>query len=253
LQKKIFKLVTAFVLIMSLFSATAYAKGKPGSGTTEGPLVALGDSITFGYLLDGTEQRDIVDDQAFPSLMASSLKLKLSNLGIVGLRSDELLVKINDVESGYETEISNAKYISLYIGANDIMQDVYFSETKTLNQAFADMKVNHNLIVEKIREITGAKIVIYNFYNPFHRTTDWLNYHTFELILPGYNAQLEQQGKHYKNVVYADAYSAFSVWDHDTYLISTETHPKDIHPSLKGHNKLAEIGVQALIERKKRR
>ncbi|OZM57400.1 hypothetical protein CIB95_08040 [Lottiidibacillus patelloidae] len=252
MQKKIFKLVTALILLMSVFSATTYAKGKPGSGTTGGTLVALGDSITFGYLLDGTEQRDNAHGEAFPSLMASNLNLDLINEGIVGLRSDELLALILS-DSEYQVKISNAKYISLYIGANDIMQDYYFTNSKTLDEAFADMKANHHLIVMKIRELTKAKIVIYNFYNPFHRTTDWLNYHTFELILPGYNAELVQQGSNYTNVVYADAHSAFSGWGHDTYLISTETHPNDIHPSLKGHNKLAEIGVQALSERKKGR
>jgi lysophospholipase L1-like esterase len=229
LQKKIFKLVTALVLMMSLFSATAYAKGKPGSNT-EGTLVALGDSITFGYLLDGTDQREVSHDQAFPSLMASSLKLKLSNLGVVGLRADQLLGLISIEGNEYQTEISNAKYISLYIGAND-------------------MKANHHLIVMKIRHLTDAKIVIYNFYNPFHRSTDWLNYHTFELILPGYNEQLEQQGSNYSNVVYADAHGAFSGFYHDYYLIP----PNDIHPSVLGHEKLADIGYQLLKERKGKR
>lgn len=97
---------------------------------------------------------------------------------------------------------------------------------------------NLNEIVKEIRSLTGARIVVYNQYNPFqvndplHQVAD--NY------LPQLNAIYKGIADSYKRVSLADAYSTFG--DRQAKFVFKG----DIHPTKAGQAVLAKIGLKAL-------
>ncbi|MFZ3580175.1 GDSL-type esterase/lipase family protein, partial [Virgibacillus sp. DJP39] len=163
----------AFVLILSvIFSSTSNAKSNNGKES----LVALGDSIPFGYNLGQTNHNPA--KVAYPYLIGDDGDLRVRNLGVPGWQTDQLLTALK-TDQKYRQALKHADYVVLTIGNNDLLEILESASLesgqnpglfqKLLQQKLLTSKVFLNIgeIIAETRTLTDAPIVMYNVYNPF--------------------------------------------------------------------------------------
>ncbi|ETP69896.1 SGNH/GDSL hydrolase family protein [Planococcus glaciei] len=245
-MNKLFKVIVAVLLALSLGTPTAFAHQDHGHGHGKDSLVALGDSIPFGYNL--TTNNSSPAKNAFPGLIADEADLRVRNLGVPGWQTTDLLTAL-ETNQKFRQAVRHADYVTVNIGSNDFLEILRaanaesggnqqkFQELLAFKLANSDVFDNIAAILEEIRSRTDAPIVLYNIYNPFqvndplHRVSD--------LFLPQINAKFAGLADAYDDVELADAYSAFGN-NQAKYVI-----PRDIHPTAAGHKVLAAIGIEA--------
>lgn len=222
---------------------------------TQGTLVALGDSITFGYNLSDTENNSIPSQDAFPYLIGQKDHLNVTDLGIPGWTSGDLLNAMHS--ANFIRAIHGASAITLDIGSNDLLRwaavngflsDAAGSTPPTLTTAQEEQVAgiltqfgkNYAEIIGGIRLLTHAPIVAYNLYNPFptqsplHSITE-----QFQAVE---NQEIVAIAAVNQQVVVANAHAAFN--NHQlTYVRVLEG---DVHPTILGQSVLATIGEKAL-------
>lgn len=162
-------------------------------------IVALGDSITNGYSMDGSLIA------SYPQLVSSYYGAELVNFAEDSMTSAELLSKISD--PAVQSEIADADIVLITIGGNDIMKpvlnnefidaskyntmteliaaikaesdkDLFYSialQTK-LNSFMPDAIKNCNANIQQLSEqlssMTSARIVFQTLYNPMDLKND---------------------------------------------------------------------------------
>jgi lysophospholipase L1-like esterase len=161
----------------SFFSSFVFAESN-----TKPNLVALGDSITFGYKLEANQTQ--ASPSAFPSLIGNGA-YNVTNLGVPGWTSSQLLSALNN-DPNFILAIQSADVITLDIGNNDILQAADISNI-ILNHTPVDptalkpkidaaaLTIGQNLqgIITKVRQANPtAPIIFYNFYNPIGESAD---------------------------------------------------------------------------------
>ncbi|WP_216830549.1 SGNH/GDSL hydrolase family protein [Alkalihalobacterium elongatum] len=240
--KRLVLLLITLLLASTLFSSFALAN-EP----TRPSLVALGDSITYGYGLGNP------GSEAFPYLIGED-QLNVTNLGVPGATSADLLEALQ-TQPSFIQAVQNANVITLNIGSNDLLQASNFAglvtdptsfdpETLTMNVALAIGALNSNLqtIISTIRQQTQAPIILYTLYNPIPLENP---------IGPGFYALAEEMIFNTNNVIkligsrshsfIADAYSPYTNQQLN-YLL-----PYDVHPNPAGHQVLANLANQLLV------
>jgi LPXTG-motif cell wall-anchored protein len=214
-------------------------------------ILSLGDSITFGYGLEEPTKN------AFPYLIANGAS-EVENFSFPGWTSTELLAEISNEE--YTSKLQQADVITLYIGANDLMQAVGLTEILhsqqpvmlteelkvQLGQATQALASNLTKTITHIRQHTNAPIFLYSLYNPFAANTKDAfasSLHMMgEQITSSVNNQVISQAAFLPGIYYLDAYSAFA-GKQAAYVI-----PGDIHPTVAGHQALAQLATNKLVE-----
>lgn len=244
---------SATIGFLVVFTISAPAVVLAASGPTlplnawhgHGPLVALGDSITFGYNL-GNNKRP--SHQAFPYLMGTKLHVGVSDLGVPGWTSAQLLdaIQTNDA---MRHQIGHAGIVTVDIGSNDLLQTA-FRNGQTLNtadtqvlesQLTATVKTlgSHiNEILDQINKLNPqADVVVYNLYNPISPANE--NVHNLaDYALQAANLAIAEAAVAHHDTV-ADAYDALHNYSEDVL-------PGDVHPTVKGQALLAGQGDTAL-------
>jgi lysophospholipase L1-like esterase len=234
--------------ISSVFSSFAFAEKK------EKPkLVAIGDSITFGYHLELNQTKP--SPNAFPSLIGNG-QFDVANLGVPGWTSADLLnaVKTNPV---FKRSLKSADVVTLDIGSNDLLQAAGITQaiqnqtpvalTPDFQQKLllAEKQYAFNLvaIIANIKKQTDAPIIVYNLYNPFGESSNPFQASLHQLgeqVIPAVNTQIIKPIAHLTGSFLADAYTAFN-GKQAVYII-----PGDVHPTLAGHRALAALADNAL-------
>lgn len=242
-MSKLIKVLIMLVMVLSLPMATAFAHDGHGKDS----LVALGDSIPFGFDPQATNEQPA--KHAYPYLMGDKADVKVRNMGVPGWKTTELLAALEHNKK-FRQAVKRTDYVTLHIGSNDFLEVLRAASIESggdadlfhrlLQQKLAASPVYENLenIIDEIRSLTRARIVLYNIYNPF-QLNDPLH-QVSDLYLPQINGAYQDLADSYKKVQLADAYSAFGD-KQAKYLI-----PGDIHPSKAGHSKLAKIGLRSL-------
>ncbi|MFD1864620.1 GDSL-type esterase/lipase family protein [Planococcus chinensis] len=242
-MKKSLKMAAIILLAGSLSAPAAFAQ----NGNVKESLVALGDSIPFGYNL-GQNNRNPAKT-AYPYLIGEEDDLRVRNLGIPGWQTDQLLAALQS-DQKYRQAIIHADYVAVTIGNNYLLQILLETGAKSggnqdlfnllLQQKLASSDVFANLlsILTQTRALTDAPIVLYNVYNPF-QLNDPLHY-AADPILPLINGQFAQLASLFSGVSLADANAAFGN-DQAIYVIL-----RDIHPTAAGQQVLSDIGIDAL-------
>ncbi len=245
MNKKIFSILTVLMLLGSLFSTGAFAKSENAKQS----LVALGDSITFGYNLNKNQNNHHTSKLAFPELIGEENGWRVRNLGVSGWRTDDLLNALKTDK--YRDAVRHADYITLNIGSNDLLDALRASGGNI--EVIGDMtQIYYSKLATIITVIKGinpnAEIVLYNIYNPFQEMDP--RFMIGETVLPPINqGLLELANLPLFKVKYADAYTAFK-GNQSTFLLPNG----DIHPSIDGHKELARIGsgaFQVLVKSQK--
>ncbi|MFE7062683.1 GDSL-type esterase/lipase family protein [Sutcliffiella sp. NPDC057660] len=246
-----FSLLFAILLVFNIFaSSSVFAEGNSEEPPT---IVALGDSIPYGYNLTG--DNSVPSSLAFPNLIAAGYP-NVHNLSKPGLTSDVLLAGLNEQVL---MTLESADLITLNIGSNDLLQAVEFSkilasgvpidEAKKLElmqkATVAAQKLGDNLgvILQTIRQQTDAPIFLYNIYNPFAASQDPFagSIHIFgETISKTVNQMVINPMLAIPETYIIDSYSAFSGNQMNLVI------PGDIHPNQDGHKVLAGLADQQL-------
>ena len=221
------------MIVMAVILWIPYA-----TSAEEKRLVAIGDSIPFGYNIE--EENLSPPKESFPSIIANERGLEVTNLSIPGLTSKELLqaIKENDI---FRESIKDADYVTVYIGGNDLLNVV------KKNKGLEGLKVEqvapvmrglvdhvHSIILE-IDKLTDGKILVYNLYNPYPQAGKQLDV-PLTYINQQY-ASLIQLLDHFSDVQLVDAYHAYQ--GHPEYIL-----PGDVHPTKQGQRVLARLSLK---------
>lgn len=242
--KKLLKmLVVAVLLVFTLGAPSVLAENNHGKES----LIALGDSITFGYNLN--QKNNHPAKAAFPYLIGDDANLRVRNLGVAGWQTEDLLATLNTSKK-YQKAIQHADYITLTIGGNDLVEILKEANVESggnpqqfqqlIQQKLATSPAFDNLAasIQKIRFLSHAPIILYNIYNPF-QVNDPLH-HVVAPYLPQINTAFTGIAANFNDVTVVDAYSAFN--NHQAEFVISQ----DIHPTNAGQEKLAEIGLEVL-------
>jgi lysophospholipase L1-like esterase len=244
--KRLSVLLIVVLALSTIFSSIASAEKKEQPN-----LVALGDSITFGYHLP--DQIGLQPSpHAFPSLIGER-HFNVTNLGVPSWTSSDLLTALST--DPFKNSLKSADVVTLDIGGDDLLKAAGLTGSSTtlpdltspeaqlkLFNAEQDLAKNLKAIILAIKMQTSAPIILYNMYNPFGANDPIFgSLHMIgEQIINGVNSQIIAPVAFQTGSLLADAYSAFN-GNQAKYII-----PGDVHPTLAGHKALAKLGDQAL-------
>lgn len=241
-MSKILKLLAVLLVAGSLSSPAALAKNENARDS----LVALGDSIPFGYNLGVNNQHP--SKAGYPSIIGEEADLRVRNLAVPGEQTEGLLEDLR-TDQKYRQAVKHADYVTVSIISNDLLGILREAQAESggdqaLFQLLLQQKLaadnpfaNLTAIIAEIRKLTDAPIVLYNVYNPFQLNNPF--HYVADDILLGVNNQLAQFAG-LPGVYVADAYSAFG--DNQAEYVITG----DIHPTVAGQEVLAELTLEAL-------
>ncbi len=239
------------------FAAANSTSTTNHSTTSSAPtLVALGDSITFGYNLPDTKNNTVPSQSAYPFLIGKADHMNVTDLGIPGWTSSDLLSALSS--ANFDRAIHFANVVSIDIGSNDLLHlsapliaeatanpgsplQLTSAEQQAFQQAITTFGSNLGKIVSTVRKLTNAPILLYNLYDPFPVGTN-LNVVT-EQLEASENGAISQVAAAVPNVTVVDAHKAFAAHQL-TYVRVAE---KDVHPTAAGQGVLAQIGETALL------
>lgn len=242
-MSRLFKIFSAVLIALTFATPAAFASEDHGKDL----LVSLGDSIAFGYGLSKDSNKP--SEKAFPSLIGDEADLRVRNLAFPGWQTDNLLAALEESKK-FRQAVRHADYVTVTIGSNDFLALLKAANAesggnpalleKLLAQKLAQSDVFDNLaeILEEIRSLTDAPIVLYNIYNPFQ-----LNDPAHQLVdrfLPQINGAYAALAHSFGHVELADAAAAFG--DKQAKYVAKG----DVHPTAAGQELLAEIALEAL-------
>lgn len=247
--------------VLTMLAPTAWAAGNANSTNSTqsgvsypGGLVALGDSITFGYNLNPANLNP--DAQAFPYLVGQADNLPVTDLGVPSWTSGDLLTALSS--PNFQRAIRSARVVTIDIGSNDLLglagrlgllQEALSGSAVTITpaeqlqfqQAIVQMSSNLTKTVAAIQAETNAPVVLYNLYDPFPAGSP-LSAAGQEFITAA-NQAIAQVGTA-TGVPVLDAYSAFN--GKQTTLVRVAE--GDVHPTVAGQEVLATLLEQELTK-----
>ncbi|WP_280772084.1 SGNH/GDSL hydrolase family protein [Salipaludibacillus daqingensis] len=260
-MKRCVRFFILLIIITLMFPTIFLAGNDDDHANKKETLVAIGDSIPFGYNLG--DDNGSPSNYAFPYLIGLDAGMLVPNLAVAGWRSEDLLTALES--QLYRRALHHADYITLNIGNNDLIEALFsawvlseIDETKSFDDHLEVELEEHQLfrnlkkIIATIRGVTDAPVIIYNIYNPFQ--THYPMHDLAQNVLPEFNETFEkhvhQLNKTQNDVILVDAYSAFGK-NQKNFVIDGGNNP-DIHPTIAGQRKLADIGLEALDSFKER-
>ena len=216
-------------------------------------LVALGDSITFGYNLGNNREPSPL---AFPYLIAKKEGWRAVDLGVPGWTSGDLLRALES-DTAMRSDVAAAQVITVDIGSNDLLLPAlamlpkgadWARVTPTSSQAaklsselaqgIQDVRKNLASILGLLHRYNPrATVIVYDLYNPFPASDKWLH-QTAEAAIVAANAVIAADALPAGDPV-ADAYDTLT-------QPSVDILPHDVHPTALGQRLLANAGEQAL-------
>ncbi|WP_338452894.1 SGNH/GDSL hydrolase family protein [Niallia oryzisoli] len=258
---KYFSIILGFILILNTLAAPFVLAKNPDVPKSKLNIVAIGDSITFGYPPPSTT--------GFPDLISGARKVV--KFGGSGATSSQLLEAINANPKEFKAAVKRADVITINIGSNDFMQATGIAAlfaklqpmvpnleenlangeivkaisstplTPLTEQPLKQYSTNLLTIIETIKKHTKAPILLYNLYNPivfsgnpiFDQFLEPLHNFIKENILV-VNSTIQQVGV-VTGIHVVDAYSAFAKNPEDFI------YPFDIHPTPAGQQALASL------------
>jgi lysophospholipase L1-like esterase len=241
--------LTLFVLTSGYSSAPSNFKAAPSSTTEiaekrkvdtdffkeDMKIVAIGDSLTEG--LGGNEGEGGYVSFIQKQLSESPLvdQLTIVNLGIVGLRADELISRLETNQ--FQTAISDANVIFLTIGGNDLVktvkENIFTLSIDVFNHEKQRYERNLTNIIDLIHESNrDADIYLLGLFNPFRETLGEVK--EIEEIIVNWNDTIRQTSKQYSNVAFVPIADLFQTATEE--LLYTD----QFHPNQTGYDLIGE-------------
>ena len=264
---KRFSVLFVIMLILSTFTASFVFAKTERSPKPKLNIVALGDSITFGYPPPSTT--------GFPDLITGVRNVE--KFGGSGATSSQLLAAIQSNPKEFKRALKKADVITINIGSNDLMQATNMSTlfaklqplvpnleenltngkiaqaiqttplTPSTPQQLVAYTSNLAKIIATVKKETRAPIILYNLYNPIVMSNNpVLNqaflgplHHFVDENLIVVNGAI-QPFRNVNGVFVVDSYSTMKA-NPPVYII-----PFDIHPTLEGQKALALLADSTL-------
>ena len=216
-----------------------------------GTLVALGDSVTFGFNLPGSAPGH-PSPLAYPYLIANQHGWQAIDLGVPGWESGDLLHALGTAR--YQQALKQAKLVTIDIGSNDFLHSTYDvlaqqgtappPKTNVLQDtayktALADFTKNLPAVIQTVRKLTKAPIVLATLYDPF---PDGSSLHdvTEQVVAAANSVILETAAEN--GIPVANVYSAFNHQQAQDVRLNA----LDIHPTAAGQTAIASVVNQVL-------
>lgn len=264
MKKKLFNVLILILMINIIINTSVSAKEI--NNNDEVYMVALGDSISAGFMLEDVQN-------SFINKLRKRLDKNIIDYSETGDTTSDLLKKLNNEE--IISDLKKAEVISLNIGGNNIqgpfkealfkaveqykgmpyeeaeselglsdisnIVDILTGENeinakmvKDMNENVNSFKDEFNEALEIIRENNkDAKIILQTIYNPFYDVPgiDKMN-DIAEEFINKMNETIEDQ-KNYENTSILDVNSVFKKYGtmSVTNILSIDT-----HPNVSGHN-----------------
>ncbi|UOR10942.1 SGNH/GDSL hydrolase family protein [Halobacillus amylolyticus] len=226
------------LLCVSLFFIGSLLAPQPIHARESEQLVAIGDSIPYGYNL--TKDNTLPSGGAFPYIIGNEADLEVTNLGVPGLTSAELLAAVRSNDK-FRSTLKDADYVVVNIGGNDLLN--LLKENKGLKGinmeevalVVRDLIFNVYSTIIELERLTQGEILVYNIYNPYPEAGDKLDT-PLSYINTQYSSLIELLS-HFTNVKLVNAYQSFR--GHPEYIIKG-----DVHPTRQGQNVLARLGLK---------
>ena len=264
---KRFSVLFVIMLILSTFTAPFVFAKTERSPKPKLNIVALGDSITFGYPPPSTT--------GFPDLITGVRNVE--KFGGSGATSSQLLAAIQSNPNEFKRALKKADVITINIGSNDLMQATNMSTlfaklqplvpnleenltngkvaqafqttplTPSTSQQLIAYTSNLAKIIATVKKESRAPIILYNLYNPIVMSNKPILNQAF--LGPLHNFVDEnlivvngaiQPFKNVNGVFVVDSYSTMKA-NPPVYII-----PFDIHPTLEGQKALALLADSTL-------
>ncbi|MGI8313621.1 SGNH/GDSL hydrolase family protein [Halobacillus mangrovi] len=201
-------------------------------------IVALGDSIPYGYNLE--EDNQTSPKEAFPYIIGSEKNVEVTNMSVPGLTSRELLAAVQSNDKIRST-LRNADYVLVYVGGNDLLNLVKKNKggidgikIEQVAPVIRGFIYNMYSIILEIDKLTDGKVLVYNLYNPYPAAGDKMNAPLY--YLNQQYASLIKIMNHFTSIQLIDVYHSFK--GHPEYIIKG-----DVHPTKEGQKALAELTI----------
>lgn len=242
-KTSIISILSASVLPFTLIISPASKVNAESTNSNSGMFsyVALGDSLAYGY---GAKEGYVPRYSEYLSEKLSK-GIELTNLGVNGWTSSDLLNALTSNQN-YINSVKNAKFITLDIGGNDLLNSISplsdptqssrYDVQNALQSALKVFTANFPAIVQKVRYLNpSAYLIIMNRYNPYPSMDGMFG--TFHNIgnswLPLFNQVISDCAAKTQNRIegIADVYDAFE----GKQLVLTNIQSQDVHPNDDGY------------------
>ncbi|CAM3766275.1 GDSL-type esterase/lipase family protein [Alicyclobacillus pomorum] len=214
-------------------------------------LVALGDSITFGFNLPGATT-STPSPYAFPYIVGREEHWKVTDLGVPGWETANLLNALQT--KPYESALKKANVVTLDIGSNNFLHTTYALLASTQEQLPAKSDVLSDSlyqqalqqymqtlpeVIRQIRKWTTAQIILLNLYDPF---PDGSALHDIgEQVVAAANQVIDQTAA-LNRLPVVDVYRVVN-HHQDTMVRLSDL---DIHPTIAGQQAIANAVVDVV-------
>lgn len=135
MKKFLSTLLSAAMTVSAIACVPCSAAEKITAASDKSGMVIFGDSIATGYTMKGNVAHN------YGEICGDYLGCKVSNYAVVGDTTDDMLGRIDKLSAEQKKNISDAEYVVISIGGNDIMQYIAkalvdFALSKTDNNFF---------------------------------------------------------------------------------------------------------------------
>ena len=157
-MKKLFSAFVSAALAVTALASVSAAAAETASD--KGSMVLLGDSISAGFTLNGYVEHN------YGEICGDYLGCDVYNYSVVGDTSEQLLKRLDSFSDEKKKNLSEAEYVVISIGGDDIMNYVakfmlgFADEIGAFKEGYssADVPSNPSIIdMEKIVDIDGLK------------------------------------------------------------------------------------------------
>ena len=260
--KKLFKILISSFLCTALSLCSSFVYAQEINNIT-----LLGDSITTGYGLSE-------DEMSYGDYLGSYYSSEVDNFAVNGLKTDELLVMLDEYET--QNSIQQADLVCISIGGNDFLSVLeqavsdmggsismdngtvslnissdFISKfildySSALSAATTQASDNIKKIKDKVNEINpDAEIIMQTVYNPFDSSDEETGklLSPLKTFAPLYLSTINNSIKEFSPNT-ADIYLKF----YENAYLYTNMDDFDIHPNAIGHMLIAEEIIQLIGE-----
>ncbi|MCL6515846.1 SGNH/GDSL hydrolase family protein [Alicyclobacillus sp.] len=246
------------VTLLTIPAAPAAADTRRPSGALlpGQRLVALGDSIPFGYGLPGAvapvTARSLSElrpaPAAYPLLVARDNQARAVDLAVPGWTSSDLLGALGTAPFAHA--LRQANVVTIEIGSNDLLRaapertaaqtgGAVRVDPARVQAAISQLGKNLPLILAAVRKQTAAPIVLFNLYNPYPAAS---SLHTAAESAVSAANQVIAATAAQNAIPVVDAHAVMD--GHQTLLIRVAE--GDIHPNAAGQRALADALEEVL-------
>lgn len=206
-------------------------------------ILAIGDSLTKG-VGDTTNKGGYLNYlQKHLETLKEIKDVEITNLGITGQRSDQLLkrLKLEEVQKS----IQESDMVFITIGGNDLMKIVKNNFTNLQVDVFEDELDNYqnrlNSILSEVKNVNpSATVVLLGVYNPFSDMFGDID--EFQLIVNEWNDASLKIVNQYENTIFVNISKIFAETD------SNLLYEDHFHPNNKGYKLIAKEVFKTLKE-----